>query len=144
MSFQDSKVFYWIPFTRTNAIWPPTFWPALVSVMNNVGSAALTNCRHWSTLRGPQYKQSQRLHRVRTTSPVSWLMKTWRSAQGFGQKSKISRWYFSARLICSSNEGRGKRATSAEAFATYDNVRFPFSHKKCDLFTLLTLSSRLN
>jgi hypothetical protein len=25
MSFQDSKVFYWIPFTRTNAIWPPTF-----------------------------------------------------------------------------------------------------------------------
>lgn len=86
-----------------------TVLPALVSVMNKVGSAALTNCRHWSTLRGPQYRQSQRLQRARTTSPVSWLMKTCRNAQGLGQKSSVSKPCFSAKLAWSSREGRIKR-----------------------------------
>ena len=38
---------------------------------NSVGSAALTSCCQVSTLHGPQYRQSQRLQRELTASPVS-------------------------------------------------------------------------
>jgi hypothetical protein len=86
-----------------------TILPALAGVRNKVGSVTLTSCRQVSALGGPQKRQSQRLNRARTTSPVSWLMKKWRIAQGFGQKSRLSIWCFSTRSACTSSDGREKR-----------------------------------
>ena len=47
-----------------------TVFLALVSVKNKVGSAALTSCRHWSTLRGPQNRQSQRSSTQKISLPL--------------------------------------------------------------------------
>src|SRR5215469_10332192 len=76
--------------------------PTCVRVINRVGSAALTNCRHISTLRGPQYRHDQEPHLARTTSPVSVLMKRCRSAQELGQNSKVSNSCCSVSAACTS------------------------------------------
>ena len=44
---------YWITIVSTRAA-SSTVLPTFVSVTKCVGAAALTNCRHRSTLRGPQ------------------------------------------------------------------------------------------
>src|SRR5437870_5777459 len=76
--------------------------PTWVRVINNVGSAALTNCRHISTLRGPQYKHDQEPHLARTVSPVSVLMNRCRSAQELGQNNSVSNSCCSANAACTS------------------------------------------
>src|SRR5260370_5860605 len=77
--------------------------PTCVRVTNRIGSAALTNCRHITTLRGPQYGHDQEPHRARTVSPVSVLVNLCRSSQASEQNSRESTSYSSPTPTSSSH-----------------------------------------